>query len=123
MPLYDFQCAEGHRFERMVPLSRFGDRQECACGEAAGRLVSAPLVVSDCMAPKWGVDGRLHDSRTSWERAADAKGDRFFPLQPGEGMAKGETHKHDERQLRDDIRAGIQDVKYGRVAPPVALED
>jgi putative FmdB family regulatory protein len=121
--MYDFECAEGHRFERLVPLARFDDRQTCECGKVAQRLVSAPLVVSDSMAPKWGADGKLHDSRTAWERATDAKGERFYPLQPGEGMAKGETHKHDEKQLRDDIRAGIEDVKYGRVPPPVVLED
>ncbi len=123
MPMYDFECAGGHRFERLVPLARFGDRQECECGEVAQRLVSAPLVVSDCMAPKWGVDGKLHDSRASFERATDAKGERFYPLQPGEGMARGEVQKHDEKRLRDDIRAGIEDVKNGRVAPPVVLED
>lgn len=123
MPLYDFQCREGHRFERMVPLARFGDPQACGCGKSARRIVSAPLVVSDSIAPKWGADGKLHDSKASWERATDAKGERFYPLEPGEGIAKGETPKHDEKQLRDDIRAGIEDVKYGRVAPPVVLED
>lgn len=123
MPLYDYRCTGGHRFERIVPLSRFGDQQHCACGAEASRMVAAPLVVSDAMVPKYGVDGKLYDSRAAWERATDANGERFYPLQPGEGMAKGETIKHDEKQLRDDIRAGIEDVKYGRVAPPVFLED
>jgi putative FmdB family regulatory protein len=123
MPMYDYLCAEGHRFERMVSLSRFDDAQQCQCGELARRQISAPMVLSDCMAPKWGADGKLHDSRASWERATDAKGEKFYPLDPGEGIPKGETQKHDEKQLRDDIRAGIEDVKYGRVAPPVVLED
>src|SRR5690242_9672309 len=30
MPLYDFQCERGHRFERVVPVEQFDFAQRCA---------------------------------------------------------------------------------------------
>lgn len=44
MPMYDFECSSGHRFERMVPLANFEDAQDCACGEPARRLISRPMI-------------------------------------------------------------------------------
>lgn len=33
MPLYEYQCARGHRFERQVPLAQFDYAQPCPqCG-------------------------------------------------------------------------------------------
>lgn len=40
MPLYDFECAQGHKFERFVPLADFDMAQHCACGAASFRLIS-----------------------------------------------------------------------------------
>jgi putative FmdB family regulatory protein len=38
MPLYDYQCANGHRFERMVPLAQFDFAQLCECGAGAKQI-------------------------------------------------------------------------------------
>jgi putative FmdB family regulatory protein len=46
MPLYDFQCSKGHKFERFVKLADFDTLQTCACGESASRLISAPMFVA-----------------------------------------------------------------------------
>ena len=43
MPLYDFRCSEGHRFERFVPLEKFEEQQICSCHAPAQRLISAPM--------------------------------------------------------------------------------
>lgn len=47
MPLYDFKCQCGERFERFVPLANFSDPQECACGQPATRVISAPMFTVD----------------------------------------------------------------------------
>lgn len=123
MPLYDYHCEGGHSFERLVPLASFDDEQRCACGETAARMISAPMVISDCMRPTWGMDGKMHDSRKAWERSTNKDGDRFYPLAPGEGIQKAPEYKTDQKKLRDDIRAGIADVKNGRVPPVAVLGD
>ncbi|MHA3701227.1 FmdB family zinc ribbon protein [Jatrophihabitans sp. YIM 134969] len=40
MPLHDFRCASGHRFEHHIPITG-GEAPLCACGAASTKLVSA----------------------------------------------------------------------------------
>jgi len=126
MPLYDFACGSGHRFERFVPLAQFDDAQTCACGADARRLVSAPLVVSDCIDPRRGADGRMHDSLASYRHSltpeGNPKGERYFELGRNEELPS-KTYDYDPKQRRDDIRAAMADVRNGNVPQPVILED
>jgi len=40
MPLYDYRCPQGHRFEKLASIAA-GDRQDCpACGQASGKVPS-----------------------------------------------------------------------------------
>lgn len=47
MPLYDFQCEDGHKFERVVSLKDFEVPQFCDCQKPARRLISSPLFSVD----------------------------------------------------------------------------
>lgn len=122
MPLYDFRCAEGHRFERFVSLADFGDRQECECGAGASRLLCAPRVLSDSIEPTLGPDGKTHTSLASYRHSCtpegNPQGERYQELGRDE-LPAFKAPKFDRKKRRDDIRAGIQDVKEGRVAPVV----
>lgn len=43
MPRYDYQCENGHVFERDVPLSQFDYAQKCDCGAMAKQIwLTAP---------------------------------------------------------------------------------
>ena len=59
MPLYDFQCSNSHKFEKMVKLADFDTAQFCACGLEAKRLISKPrfsIDMTDYLCPiteKW----------------------------------------------------------------------
>lgn len=125
MPLYDFMCAEGHRFERAVALARFDDPQSCECGAASRRLVTAPRIKSDYIEPTRGADGKIHESLSSYRRSLEPggnpQGERYIEI--GNEEIKPVEHKFDRKQRRDDIKAAIEDVKNGRVATPVVLED
>lgn len=122
MPMYDFRCDEGHRFERVVPLSRFREQQACECGARAVKLISAPRVLSDAMQPTYGADGQLHDSRSSYRRSlkpeGNARGETFHELAPGEKLPDFKPPEFDRRQRRDDIRKSLIDVRDGRTPPP-----
>lgn len=44
MPIYDYACPSGHKFERLVPIAA-GESQDCpACGEAAAKVPSAVAI-------------------------------------------------------------------------------
>lgn len=125
MPLYDLRCEQGHRFERFIPLVRFGDRQTCECGAGARRVLCAPRVVSDSIEPTLGPDGKLHTSLASYRHSCtpegNARGERYAELGRDE-MPAFKAPEFDRGKRREAIKAGIQDVKEGRV-PPVVTGD
>lgn len=125
MPLYDLRCDEGHLFERFVPLSRFDDPLFCDCGAKAIRAVQAPRVKTDTIEPVRGPDGRMHTSLQSYRHACtpegNPQGERYTELGNDE-MPAFKAPEFDRRKRRDAIKAGIQDVKEGRV-PPVVTGD
>ena len=125
MPLYDFRCEKGHRFERAVPLARFAEVQKCDCGAVGSRQISAPFIVSDSIAPIMGADGRMHDSKASYHRSlspsGNPRGERFQVLGAGERI-KPVKVKTDKKKLRDDIARSISEVKQGRRVTPVAID-
>lgn len=122
MPLYDWRCEEGHRFERVVPLHDFSLRQSCSCGADARRLISAPRIRSDVIEPRMGADGKLHDSLGSYRHSltpeGNPRGERFHELGDQE-LPAFKPPEANRRERRDAIKAGIADVKAGRVAPVV----
>ena len=70
MPLYDFRCSEGHRFERFVALADFASPQACECGAPTQRLIVAPMLArSDVIDPIRGPDGRMHTSLSTFRAA------------------------------------------------------
>lgn len=125
MPLYDYLCAEGHEFERAVPLAEYRAPQHCDCGEPAQRIISAPRVLSDSIDPRLGADGKMHDSLSSYRHSltpeGNPRGERFFELGDTQ-LPAFEKPKFDRKARRDAIKAGIADVKAGRV-PPVVTGD
>lgn len=84
------------------------------------------MVRSDNITPRMGADGKLHDSLASYRHSltpeGNPKGERYFELGAGEKLTP-KTYDYDPKQRRDDIRAALEDVKNGRVPPPVMLED
>lgn len=42
MPLYEFRCPDGDRFEAPFPMSEAPSHTDCACGKQARRLIGSP---------------------------------------------------------------------------------
>lgn len=122
MPLYDFLCADGHLFERVVKLAHFDDPQHCECGAGAKRQLSAPRIRSDHIEPLMGMDGKMHDSLASYRRTLRAdgnpQGENYIEL--GNERLKPVEKKFDRAKRREHIKEAIADVKAGRV-PPVTV--
>jgi putative FmdB family regulatory protein len=126
VPLYDFKCAEGHRFERFVALVDFASPQACGCGAPTQRLITAPMIArSDSIAPIMGADGKMHDSLSSYRATlkpeGNPRGERFHELGDTE-LPAFKAPEFDRKTRREAIKAGIADVKAGRI-PPVVTGD
>ncbi len=85
----------------------------------------APMIRRDSIEPCLGADGKMHDSLASYRRSLRAdgnpRGENFIEI--GNESLPTVTQKFDRKQRRDDIRAGIEDVRNGRVPPLTVLED
>lgn len=127
MPLYDFKCGEGHRFERAVPLAHFHDEQLCECGAPSQRQISAPRIAgNDTIEPCWGPDGKQYTSLARYRQSLlpqnNPKGERFIEMGT-EPIKPYKAPEFDRKERRDAIKAGIADVKAGRVPPITATGD
>ena len=84
MPVYDLQCANGHRFDRYIALDSLDQplSRQCLCGEIASVLISAPIMVKACADVCYDspIDGR---PITSWQsRQEDLKRNHCSPYDP-----------------------------------------
>lgn len=82
MPLYDFICAEGHSFERMVKLADFEVEQFCSCRAPATRAISSVRINKDYADYTCPITGKLVSGRRQHEENLKAHGCRI--LEPGE---------------------------------------
>lgn len=75
MPMYDFRCADGHDFERMVLLADFDQKQACQCGATAQRLIRGVRIVRGFAEPVQSMaDGKYYSSPAALERTYKADG-------------------------------------------------
>lgn len=59
MPVYEWACECGARFEKVLPYAQSGAPQRCACGKEARRVLSAPMLrVRQDIRYRSPIDGR-----------------------------------------------------------------
>jgi putative FmdB family regulatory protein len=127
VPLYDFRCEGGHRFERFVPLADFELVQACDCGAVARRLIVAVRVHCDEIEPFRGPDGRVHTSLASYRRAllpsGNPQGERYVEVGNEEVTPRSRDLRAEKAVRVEAIKRGFEDVKNGRVPKIATLED
>lgn len=82
MPLYDFRCVDGHKFERMVKLADFEVTQLCSCLMPATRVISAPMFNVEQVGYTCPVTGKYIGSKKAHEENLRQQDCRVF--EPGE---------------------------------------
>lgn len=66
MPVYSYKCECGMRFERLLPVARFDEPQECEyCYRIAQKVIKAPAVHADIPAYVSTVTGKLIDGKAA----------------------------------------------------------
>jgi len=136
VPLYDFRCLDGHKFERFVKLEHFDDLQNCACGSPANRVIS-PVRFSvenigyDCpITGEWIGSKRQHDENlakhgcrvyeageTEQAKKAKAQADAEFEKRLDETVEKEfeSLPSAKKEALATELTAGV-DLGYSRSA-------
>lgn len=135
MPLYDYICDAGHKFERFLPLARYDEAQKCDCGLPATKQLSRPFIAPDLQPYTSPIDDRVISGRAArredlrrngcveWERGmneeqARRREEREARLEQAvEQTVEAEIHKMPARKrekLEAELSAGA-DVRYARL--------
>ena len=120
MPLYDYRCAAGHRFEAMAPIAA-GDRAACPCG-AAGVKVPSRVALGGAAYP-----GRsMEQMPQTWRGTYEGNREYLGQLRREWGARQKLEEKYEE--LRGDQRPIIAHegryhdapLRAGDALPPAA---
>lgn len=106
MPMYDFKCEAGHKFERMVRLVNYGELQHCNCGELATRQISAPQFTVDSTDYSCPVTGRRIASKHEHEENLKRTDSRV--LEPGEKEANQKNREAAESAFDKTIEDSVE---------------
>ena len=92
MPIYDYECGCGERFQKYLPISEYDEQQFCRCGKQAIKIfLSAPIFkIQKDIRYRSPIDGR---EITTWrQRNEDLASSGSIPLD-------------------DDVKKHINDIK------------
>lgn len=64
MPLYEYKCDNGHKFDRWLPLSKYKDPQTCECGAESLKVLSINHIQPDMEAYISPIDKTIIGSRS-----------------------------------------------------------
>lgn len=106
MPLYDFACPQGHRFERFVPLVNFSEEQKCSCGEVANRLISAPMFSVENVGYDCPITGKWIGSKAEHRENLAQHGCRV--LETGEKEAVVARRKAEDDAFDKAVEATVE---------------
>lgn len=106
MPLYDLQCDQGHRFERMIPLEKFEEPILCDCTAPAQRLISAPMFSVDQTGYTCPVSGEWIGSKHQHQNNLAKHGCRV--LETGEKEAAAAYRAKEDAALDKAIEGTVE---------------
>lgn len=85
----------------------------------------APMIRRDSIDACRGMDGKMYDSlsglRRTYRADGNPQGENYTEI--GNEELTPVRYDFDRAERREHIKAAIEDVRNGRVAPPVTLED
>ena len=103
MPLYDFKCQQGHKFELMVPLAEFDNSQHCACGTIATRVISPVRFSVENVGYNCPITEEWIGSKSQHENNLAKHGCRVYETGETEAAKKAKASADAEFEKRLDI--------------------
>jgi putative FmdB family regulatory protein len=107
--IYEYNCANGHHFERVLPVADYQTPQQCDCGAKARRIISLPAkgyVQRECCYDS-PIDGR---PISSWkQRRDDLARHGCQEYDPGMRQDTDRKVKRDQAQLEKAVDATVDE--------------
>lgn len=114
MPIYEFSCECGARFDRFLPLAKYAEKQTCNCGKTAQRRISAPFVQVDIPAYQSPIDGRIIGSRA--QRREDLARSGCVEYDPGMKTEADRRRDREDAALDAKIESHVEEQIYAMPA-------
>lgn len=110
MPLYEYKCHAGHRFDRFLKLAEWDKPQVCECGAGADKQLSAPMFQVDFPAYQSPTTGRLITSRN--ERREDLKRSGCVEYEPSMKDEMLRRHAKEDADLDKKVDEHVEKTIY-----------
>ena len=106
MPIYEFVCANGHKFDRFLKLKDYDQPQTCECNAAATKQLSAPMVHVDFPAYVSPASGKYITSRA--ERRADMKATGCVDYEPSLKEEQAKRYAAEDAAIEKQVDEHIE---------------
>lgn len=115
MPIYEYLCPYGHKFDGYAPMSKSANPAFCEKHAAvAPKIISAPRVFGDYEPYVSPVTGRLVHGKKDRERDLRESGCR--PYEAGElqeqARRAADAEKQAEREIDDAVERTFNELRY-----------
>ena len=113
MPIYEFTCESGHKFDRFLKLAAYDAPQVCDCGAPASRKVSTPMFSIDATnfeAYESPTTGRWITSKT--QRREDMKASGCVDYEPSMKQEMERKKVAEDAALDRKIDSHVEETIY-----------
>ena len=74
MPIFEYKCENGHRFEKMTTIAKREEPQICDCGVVGKFVISCPTIALD------GTDPGFPSAYDKWAKTHEEQAKRPEPV-------------------------------------------
>ena len=109
MPLYEFVCSNGHKFDRFLKLADYDKVQTCECGVEAVKQLSAPMFSIDAtnFVPYHSpATGHWITSKT--QRREDMKASGCVDYEPSLKAEQEKRHAAEDAELDKKVEEHVE---------------
>ncbi|NIT58427.1 MAG: hypothetical protein GWN00_20025 [Aliifodinibius sp.] len=105
MPTYEYQCDNGHKFDRFLKLANYKDPQTCECGAESKRLIS-PTMIAPAFEPyESPITGKPITSKKA--RIEDLASSGCVPYETGMVEENNRRLRNEELKLENAVDATV----------------
>ena len=110
MPIYLYECKNGHRFDLFLKLKDMDREMSCECGEVAERRICAPAVQVDIPAYQSPTSGKWITSRS--QRREDMRAANCVDYEPSLIQENERKQALDDATLARKIDEHVEETIY-----------
>lgn len=107
MPIYEYVCPEGHKFQKFLRVADCSIPQSCECGYYARKVISAPMIfVSQEIRYESPIDGKVITTRQ--QRQDDLARHGCIPYDPEMKKDAARRQVESEKKLEAAMDATVE---------------